>query len=95
MGRLRVLSGGDVCRMRTVTVPVPLHPQLKRGTLTSIIRQPGLLRELYRSRTTNKRIVLLDGDELAQLMMDHGVGVTTIATYLVQKVDSDYFRSMP
>ncbi len=31
----------------TVTVPVPLHPQLKRGTLASIIRQSGLPRELF------------------------------------------------
>jgi restriction system protein len=43
-------------------------------------------------RTTNKRIVLIDGDKLAQLMVDHGVGVTTVATYPVQKVDTDYFE---
>jgi restriction endonuclease Mrr len=28
------------------------------------------------------------------LMMEHGVGVTTVATYLVQKVDPDYFEGI-
>lgn len=48
----------------------------------------------YAQRATTKRIVLIDGDELAQLMMEHGVGVTTVATYAVQKVDTDYFEGM-
>jgi restriction system protein len=34
---------------------------------------------------------LIDGEQLAQLMIDHGVGVTEAATYLVKRVDSDYF----
>ncbi len=31
----------------TVTVPVPDHPELRRGTLRSIIRQSGLPRSLF------------------------------------------------
>jgi predicted RNA binding protein YcfA (HicA-like mRNA interferase family) len=31
----------------TVTVPVPLHPELKVGTLLCIIRQSGLSRALF------------------------------------------------
>jgi predicted RNA binding protein YcfA (HicA-like mRNA interferase family) len=31
----------------TLTVPVPLHDELKIGTLASIIRQSGLLRSLF------------------------------------------------
>jgi predicted RNA binding protein YcfA (HicA-like mRNA interferase family) len=31
----------------TVTVPVPLHQSLRRGTLLSIIRQSGLSRALF------------------------------------------------
>lgn len=38
-----------------------------------------------------KRIVLIDGDQLAQLMLDYGVGVTEVASYRVQRVDLDYF----
>ncbi|AEI69101.1 restriction endonuclease [Corallococcus macrosporus] len=38
-----------------------------------------------------KKIVLIDGVELAKLMIDHGVGVTEVATYTVKKLDLDYF----
>lgn len=38
-----------------------------------------------------KRIVLIDGEQLAQLMIDHGIGVTEVASYTVKKIDSDYF----
>jgi len=31
----------------TITVPVPLHDELKIGTLLAIIRQPGLPRSLF------------------------------------------------
>ncbi len=31
----------------TITVPVPVHKELKRGTLASIIRQSQLPRELF------------------------------------------------
>ncbi len=41
--------------------------------------------------TISRKIVLIDGEQLAQLMIDHGVGVTEVATYLVKRVDSDYF----
>jgi len=37
------------------------------------------------------KIVLVDGDELAKLMIDHGIGVATSATYEVKRIDSDYF----
>lgn len=30
---------------------------------------------------------------LAELMIDHGVGVTTARTYAVKRVDSDYFEN--
>ena len=68
MGRLRRLSGREVCtilsrhgfvqvRQRgshvvmqkreqgsTITVPVPLHPELRTGTLLAIIRQSSVPR---------------------------------------------------
>ncbi len=37
------------------------------------------------------RVVLIDGDELARLMIAHGVGVTPVAVYEGKRVDSDYF----
>ena len=73
MGKLRTLSGLEVCRIlqthgfnevrqrgshcimqkrfkgTTLTVPVPLHAELRRGTLMSIIRQSGLARTIFES----------------------------------------------
>ncbi len=37
-----------------------------------------------------ERIVLVDGNRLAELMMDHGVGVSA-RTVRIPKIDSDYF----
>ena len=37
------------------------------------------------------RIVLIDGEKLATLMIDHGLGVTLQASYDVKRIDSDYF----
>ena len=39
----------------------------------------------------DSRIILIDGARLASLMIDHNVGVTTVGTYEVKKIDSDYF----
>ena len=38
-----------------------------------------------------EKIVLIDGELLAQLMIDHNVGITKVASYVIKKVDSDYF----
>lgn len=46
----------------------------------------------YVSRIESK-IVLIDGKALARLMIDFGVGVTSVANYDVKKIDSDYFES--
>ena len=40
------------------------------------------------------RIVLINGDRLAQLMILHGVGVRVRKTYLLQSVDEDYFAEI-
>ena len=71
MGRLRNLSGNEICRIlskhgfaqvrqkgshaimqkvtenSTITVPVPLHSEIRIGTLMSIIRQSGISRSEF------------------------------------------------
>jgi len=37
------------------------------------------------------RIILIDGTELARLMITHGVGVTPVAVYELKRGDSDFF----
>ncbi|MBR4315248.1 MAG: restriction endonuclease [Lachnospiraceae bacterium] len=40
----------------------------------------------------NKKIVLIDGQELARYMIEYNVGVSTKQVYEVKKIDSDYFE---
>jgi restriction system protein len=37
------------------------------------------------------KVVLIDGKQLTELMLDFDVGVTTIANYQLKRIDSDYF----
>jgi restriction system protein len=42
-----------------------------------------------------KKIVLIDGDELAKLMIDYGIGVAADAVYEIKRLDTDYFEEEP
>jgi len=37
------------------------------------------------------KIVLIDGEQLTNLMIEHDVGVSTVSMYPVKKIDTDYF----
>ncbi len=39
----------------------------------------------------NKKVVLINGQYLAQLMIEHGIGVTRVETYVINRLDNDYF----
>ncbi|HBK59965.1 MAG TPA: restriction endonuclease, partial [Firmicutes bacterium] len=39
-----------------------------------------------------KRIILVDGQQLAELMIAHEVGVSNVMSYIVKRVDQDYFE---
>ena len=45
----------------------------------------------YASKIDSPKIVLIDGAEFAQLMIEYDLGVTKIATYEIKRKDSDYF----
>ena len=38
------------------------------------------------------KIVLLDGEALSRLMVDHNVAVARVGTYELKKIDTDYFE---
>lgn len=38
-----------------------------------------------------KKIILIDGNQLAKLMIEHDFGVAEIGRYILKKIDSDYF----
>ena len=44
--------------------------------------------------TIDSRIVLIDEPTLAQLMVDHNVGVSAVASYEIKKIDSNYFTEL-
>jgi restriction system protein len=39
----------------------------------------------------DSKVVLIGGDELVALMIDHNIGVTPVASYEIKRVDADYF----
>jgi len=39
----------------------------------------------------NGKIILIDGQQLAELMIDHDVGVSPLAAYEIKKIGTDYF----
>jgi restriction system protein len=44
-----------------------------------------------RKLARRRRVVLIDGAELANLMVDAGVGVTSVRRFEIMRVDEDYF----
>lgn len=43
-------------------------------------------------RRIEKRIVLIDGEQLAGYMIDFGIGVTDVKTLHIRRIDQDYFE---
>lgn len=41
---------------------------------------------------SDKQIILIDGHDLAELMIDHNVGVSAVQSYVVKRVDEAYFE---
>ena len=39
-----------------------------------------------------KRIVLIGGRQLAELMIDNGLGVSEVASYALNRIDQDFFE---
>jgi restriction system protein len=47
--------------------------------------------QLYVSNLPNLKVILIDGLKLAQLMIEHNIGVAVEQTVVIKRVDSDYF----
>lgn len=43
-------------------------------------------------KTITKKVILIDGKELAELMIEYNVGLATKINYEVKKIDNDYFE---
>lgn len=41
--------------------------------------------------TKHLKIILIDGQQLTQLLIEHNIGVSPVETFVLKKIDSDYF----
>ncbi|MGD6779726.1 restriction endonuclease [Sutcliffiella horikoshii] len=46
----------------------------------------------YAERLDAKKIILIDGKQLAKLMIDHNVGVDISETFVIKSIDYDFFK---
>lgn len=62
----------------------------KKGVLltTSIFTKDA---QDFVNRIEGKKVVLIDGEQLAELMIEHSLGVTTTKTYELKEVSNDFF----
>lgn len=51
----------------------------------------GLQQAVEYANSVTPRVILVGGEELARLMIDHGVGVSVSTRYDIKRVDLDYF----
>jgi len=45
----------------------------------------------FAEEKASKKIVLIDGQELARYMIEYNVGVSTRRTFIIKRIDTDYF----
>lgn len=58
---------------------------------TSSFAQPA---QEYARTLTDRRIVLVDGKRMVELMARHKVGVSTKQAYEIQRMDEDFFLEL-
>lgn len=44
------------------------------------------------AKSVSQKIILINGDRLADLMIEHNIGVSTVRTIELKRLDSDYFE---
>jgi len=60
-----------------------------KGVFITTSRFAENAREYIKSIT--KKVILIDGVQLANYMIDYGLGVSVVSTYDLKKIDNDYF----
>jgi len=61
----------------------------KKGIFITTTRFSDDAREF--ARLIDTKVVLIDGSQLTDLMIDYGIGVTTRTSYDIKSLDTDYF----
>lgn len=47
----------------------------------------------FANKQLHQKIVLVDGDQLSKLMIEYDLGVSVVETYVVKRIDYDYFNN--
>jgi restriction system protein len=67
--------------------------QGQRATKGVFITTSNYTREAIEyAEVINSKVILVDGEQLAGLMIDHNVGVSTVGMYELKRLDNDYFE---
>jgi restriction system protein len=69
----------------------PDHHKATKGVL---ITTAGFSNSANDTARQIGNIILIGGEQLSQLMIEYGVGVITRSTYLVRRVDSEFFEEI-
>ena len=88
MIRILVAEPSYLIRKGILTVLNELKAATKIEEASNMVELQEALEYTPRNET---KIVLIDGEQLAQLMIDYNLGCTTQQTYELKKIDSDYF----
>jgi restriction system protein len=62
----------------------------KKGIFITTSNFPKSVYEFVRQ--VEYKIILIDGERLADLMIEHSIGLSTVNTYHVKTIDTDYFE---
>lgn len=68
--------------------------QMRKATKGVLITTSSFTKDAVRTAEQIGTIVLVDGEQLARLMIEYGIGVSTEAVHHVKKVDQDYFDEL-
>ncbi len=67
---------------------------VSRGANKGVFITTGLFTDAaqqFARRSPQHKVVLIDGPRLAELMIEHDLGVSVVATYQLKRIDSDFF----
>lgn len=64
---------------------------VKKGVLITTGHFTSAASKAVESNRSDKKIVLIDGVRLADLMIEHDLGVSVAATYRLKRLDTDFF----
>ncbi len=64
---------------------------VKKGVFITTSHFTEAAKRAVQSNRSDKKIVLIDGARLADLMIEHDLGVSVAATYRLKRIDTDFF----